>query len=335
MESFTKSPSASLLDIPPELRIEVYKYALPTEIVVKAWQWKGSEDGDTFNGYLELMLPQHQRPGFMLANRLTLEESESIFWSRVVLDCTLLETADWKSTPLSFVAGSEALNSIFVSKHQADQIQRLKLSARCDGATKDWLRPFPNVHSISLYIPGGWVSERDLRAASAVLRARLNTRKIQYDLDSWMREYFQALPNNSFFSNEVVRSIPQLAEQYTVRIQIAPRRVTQSWTRLVAFGAVEEVKCEVTAHVEYDWNQDLVSCQLEDIRTTATSLIDEDVELTQFGLGKRHQPYPYVYRSPRDLLSIKSATVFDRLVFRELENRGLVPTITGTVRREF
>lgn len=327
MASLDISPPTGLLDLPAEIRVQIYQYAIPNEIVVKEWPASDSEQG-----FHELQLAEHERPSFMLANTLIHRESSNIFWERVVLDRTLLDTKSWISRPLDASPTSEPRSKIYLSNDHMQQLQHVKVNILADDSEVKWLLSLSNLKTITLFLTGRCVLESDFLAVCSRLRNRLNTRKVQYDLHMWMQEYFRNVSSNLTQYEGVATSIPLLAENHSVQIQLAPRQASQSWNRLVAWGVVEDVKHQSTLRLRYDWNQDLTMSDFDDITTTITPSMDIDQSAWRTDMPWSHgnvDCFPKIYRCAGEFISMKSRSIIERLMFRELENKGIVPVFSN------
>lgn len=327
MASLATTPPTGFLDLPPEIRVQIYQYAIPGEIVIKEWPSSESEQG-----FHELQLAHDIRPGFMLANTLIFRESSGIFWERVILDRTLLDTKSWISRPLDASLLSEPVNKICPSDDQIKQLQHVKVNILGDDSEVKWLLSLPNLKTITLFLSGRCVSETDFLAVCSRLRGRLNTRKVQYDLHLWMQEYFRNVASHLTRYEGVASNIPLLAERYSVQIQLAPRQASQSWNRIVAWGVVEDVKHQSTLRLTYDCNQDLTMSDFDDIATMVTPSNDLDQNMWRTDMPWSHgniQRFPHVYRCAGEFIKMKSRSIIERLMFRELETQGIVPVFSN------
>lgn len=326
MTSVRSTEQMSLLDLPAEIRLRIYEFAIPQEIILQTWDHNPDISKRVYN----VQLAEEMQPRFMFTNKLVHREALPIFWDRVILDHSFLPVSGRNSIGGStFNSQGMSLTHIKVTEADVAHVRKIIISARAEGILERvWPCVLPNLKSIDIAYPPADVDSRELQRMYMRIRASQHS----HALNVTLHEYFGELFGSPDFSRIVAMDLWSMIEEnkYNVSISLLPIKIYQCWTVDNWSGLIDELRHDTTALLKYDCNTDTVSCRLVDSSTTRTvhfqdTVVPEDIVPSSDDFRRTIRQ---VYRAPKEIVRMKSMDLLGRLVCREVEDQGMIPALS-------
>lgn len=329
MTSISSFGGLSLLDLPPEIRVRIYEFAIPEEIPLQTWDYNAEIKDRIYT----IQLAEQDQPKFIFANRLIHREASQVFWDRVTLDHSYL-SENGRAVITSLDDGSEdaQISNIKVSEQNAEHVQKLVISTQADGITERiWPCSFPNLKSISItYLPAD-ISDRDLQRIFFRARAAKRSK----NLISIVGEYFVELLGSPSFNTDIAINLSSiLAEnKYSVSVSLLPIKVYQTWSIDLWSGMIHEFRHDATALLKFDCNADDMTCRFTDVNTGMIKFQDTLLPCTVGPTRDSDKDQVrQMYRVTEEVVRVKNMDLLERLICREIEDREMIPKLSAARR---
>lgn len=318
-----------LLDLPAEIRLRIYEFAIPEEIILQTWDY----DVDVSERIYSVQLAERDRPKFIFANKLIRQEASPIFWERVTMDHSFL-SANGRIAIDTSDAGADdvSLPAIRISADNLASVRKLIISTQAEGISERiWPCAFPNLRTIDItYLPAD-VLDRDLQRI--YVRARAS--KQPKSLTAILGEYFRQLLVSQDLSDAIAMDLSAIVDEnkYNLSISLLPIKVYQQWSVDLWSGMMDEFRHNATALLKFDCNADEMLCNFIDVTTDKIQfqdnvLPDNVIQAYEAGPEQVRQ----LYRMPGELVRVKNMDLLERLICREIEDQGMIPALSAARR---
>lgn len=316
------SPDSAFLKLPPEIRLNIYEYALPDEILLKTWRLRDVQGPIHKCAYQIYQPPKHHTPYFILTCRTVFYEVAPLIWARAVLDRTLYYTDSWHDNGPHSHRTIHRKRSIYIPERFAIQIRHIILPISGGQYLNDPLDPFPCLQTVTIHVQGKTLTH----SRSEEVRLLLKARALPRNLDSYMRAFSRELPEAEWAQNPaytITSQLPALAKRYSIRVQLPPRCFRVS--RIVILDSSKEEFHVYTAkfRTKYLWNEDRTEVSFEDATMTTTQ-IGANTTYYHIARSGSHGGLTYDMRYEDHWLADAKYPFLDRLAFKELRSQGLV-----------
>lgn len=313
---------STFLILPLEIRLKIYEYALPNEILLKTWRLRDIQGPLHKCAYQIYQPPRYHTPYFILTSKTIFYEVETLLWARVVLDRTVYDTESWNNSSARSQSTIHRKRSIYIPERFATQIQHIVLPAYGGHYLNQPLAPFPCLRTITVHVPGKTLTY----PRSEEIRLGHKTTASICSLDSYMKAFFRELPDEEWAKDpayNITSQVSTLAKRYSVRLQLPPRYFRVSRIVILSSGSEEHHMYAAKFRVTYLWNKDRIDVGFEDIMMTTTQAA-ADTTYYHIARSGSHGGLTYDMRFEDYWLADAKCPFVDRLAFKELRGRGLV-----------